>query len=529
VIAGLPFLSLAPSAVAASAAAGASDSGEPTITLMRIFVVLVGASALLTLLARRIRLPYTVALVAFGMVAGALVPSPRFVLTPQLVLAVLLPALIFEASYHIDFARLRPSLVDVSLLAGPGVLVSAALVALFLNLGAGLPPTEAFIVGTMLAATDPVAVIATFDRLGSPRRLATLVEAESLFNDGTGIVAFAVALSFLETPVSPWQMGISFVGVVLISAALGAIAGLVAAWLLRRVDDHLIEISLSVVLAYGTYLTADAIGMSGVIGTAVAGILLGNFGRGMTMSETTRQALETVWEFAAFLATAFAFVLIGFAITFDQLAGAAAAIAWAVVAVLVARALIVFGFLGPLRLVRVRLRAAEEEEEEEAEAAAAGSPASAPETTWREGEMPAVWLNVIYWAGLRGAVSTALALSLPEDVPNRSVLQGITLGVVLFTLLLQATTAGRVVERWGRRRPRRLREVLVPGEERAPKEGQPSPTDRAPTDRAAAGPRTRASEGRPKSGSKSPKSGSKARASGSGSASRSTRASGRSP
>jgi CPA1 family monovalent cation:H+ antiporter len=545
VIAGLPFLSLAPTALAASAAAGTPDSGEPTITLMRIFVVLVGASALLTLLAGRIRLPYTVALVAFGIVAGALVPSPRFALTPQLVLAVLLPALIFEASYHIDFDRLRPSLVDVSLLAGPGVLVSAAFVALFLNLGAGLPPTEAFIVGAMLAATDPVAVIATFDRLGSPRRLATLVEAESLFNDGTGIVAFSIALSFLETPVPPWQMGLSFVGVVMLSAGLGAITGLATSLLLRHVDDHLIEISLSVVLAYGVYLVADALGLSGVIATAVAGILLGNYGRGVAMSETTRQALETVWEFAAFLATAFAFVLIGFAITFDQLAAAAAAIAWAVVAVLVARALIVYGFLGPLRLLRVRLRTAEDEEEEEdAEAAAAANPASAPATTWREGEMPAVWLNVIYWAGLRGAVSTALALALPEDLPDRSVLQGVTLGVVLFTLLVQATTAGRVVERWGRRRPRRLREVLVPVEERASKGGQPAPVDRAP-----AGPRTGASEARPKpgpkarpsgskppAGRKSPKPGPKARPSGSkppesssGARSRSTRVPGRSP
>ena len=109
----------------------------------------------------------------------------------------LLPALIFEASYQTDFGKLRPSLGGVALLAGPGVLVSAALIAAALHFGAGLAGPEAFVVGAMLSATDPAAVIATFKRLRSPRRLATLVEAESVFNDGTGIVVFAIAVDFV--------------------------------------------------------------------------------------------------------------------------------------------------------------------------------------------------------------------------------------------------------------------------------------------------------------------------------------------
>jgi CPA1 family monovalent cation:H+ antiporter len=431
-----------------AAAAPGADSGETTIELIRLFVVLVGAAALVTLLARRINLPYTVALVAFGMVAGALFSPLRVQITPQLVLVVLLPALIFEASYQIDFGKLRPSLLGVSLLAGPGVLVSAGLVALFLHLGAGLPPDQAFVVGAMLAATDPAAVIATFKRLASPRRLATLVEAESLFNDGTGIVAFTIAVGLVTgaTSSSPLETAMTFVSVVAASAAIGAVAGWVASRIIPNVGDHLIEISLSVVLAYGTYLAADALHQSGVIATSVAGIVLGNYGRSLGLSQRTEEALDTVWEFVAFLATAFVFLVVGFAISLRSLADVAVPIAWAVAATFVGRVIIVYGFLGALRLLRRRRSHGRRGDAE--------MPEPADDRMPDEGDLPAGWLHVIYWSGLRGAVSTALALSLPADLPNRSLLQGITFGVVLFTLLVQATTAELVVDRWGRKQPR---------------------------------------------------------------------------
>jgi CPA1 family monovalent cation:H+ antiporter len=433
---------------ATAAAVGAPDSGETTLELIRLFVLLVGAAALVTLLARRINLPYTVALVAFGMVAGALFAPLRVEITPELVLVVLLPALIFEASYQIDFGKLRPSLLGVSLLAGPGVLVSAGLVAVFLNVGAGLPVDQAFLVGAMLAATDPAAVIATFKRLASPRRLSTLIEAESLFNDGTGIVAFTIAVSLVAstTSASPLETGMTFVSAIVVSAAIGAVTGWAASRILPSVGDHLIEISLSVVLAYGTYLAADAMHQSGVIATSVAGIVLGNYGRRLGLSQRTEEALDTVWEFVAFLATAFVFLVVGFAISLHSLADVALPIAWAVAAVFVGRAIIVYGFLGSLRLLRRR-----RSKGRRAEAAAIES---SDDRGRDEGDLPAGWLHVVYWSGLRGAVSTALALSLPADLPNREMLQGITFGVVLFTLLAQATTAELVVDRWGSKVPR---------------------------------------------------------------------------
>ncbi len=290
----------------------------------------------------------------------------------------------------------------------------------------------------MLSATDPAAVIATFKRLESPRRLATLVEAESVFNDGTGIVVFALAVDFVSRPIGPAEIGMTFVWVTLVSAVVGAIAGFVASRILPTVGDHLIEISLSVVLAYGTYLAADAFHLSGVIATAVAGIVLGTYGRRNGLSPRTEEALDTVWEFVAFLATAFVFLVVGFAISIQALADVATPIAWAFVATLAGRAVIVYGLLGAWRLIRMRIRSPEQH----------GRRAI-------DGDEPAIpldWLHVIFWSGLRGAVSTALALSLPLDFPNRSALQGITFGVVLVTLLLQATTAELVVAKWGRDR-----------------------------------------------------------------------------
>lgn len=415
------------------------NSGDATLQLIRLSVFLIGATVLVTLLARRINLPYTVALVAFGIVAGAVAQPLQVDITPQLVLVVLLPALIFEATYQTDFAKLRPSIAGVALLAGPGVLISALLIAAALYFGAGLAWPEAFVVGAMLSATDPAAVIATFKRLRSPRRLATLVEAESVFNDGTGIVLFAFAVDFVTRPVGLAEAGLAFVSVVALSGALGAVAGYVASRILPHVGDHLIEVSLSVVLAYGTYLVADGLHQSGVIATAVAGIVLGTYGRRNGLSPKTEEALDTVWEFVAFLGTAFIFLVVGFSIAAHSLADVAVPIAWAVAAALVGRALIVYGLLGGWRIVSRALGARRQ------------TVAVSGKVARDEADLPLGWLHVIFWSGLRGAVSTALALSLPLDFPNRALLQGITFGVVLFTLVVQATTAELVLARWGRK------------------------------------------------------------------------------
>jgi CPA1 family monovalent cation:H+ antiporter len=389
------------------------------------FVALLAALALVALLSRRVGMPYTVALVLLGFAVSAASPPVHLRVSPDLVLAVLLPGLIFDAAYQLDERQLRRSLAGVLLLAVPGVLVVAAFVAVVLHFTTGMGFGPGFVMGAMVSATDPVAVTASIRRLHAPERLATLVEAESLLNDGTGIVAFTIAVAATTGTVDPVSGAAQFVGVTIGSILLGLAAGVAISRVAAFVDDHLVELTLTLIAAYGTYLVAARLGLSGIIATVVAGVVLGSYGRRVGLSAKVQEAIEIVWEFFAFLLSALVFLLIGLAIPVAQLAGALVPVAWAVVAILVGRAFIVYVVLGGAS----RLRRAD------------GRPAG----------LPTSWLHVMFWAGLRGAVAVALALSLPEDFPDRGLLQGITFGVVLFTLLVQATTANLVVVRSGAR------------------------------------------------------------------------------
>jgi CPA1 family monovalent cation:H+ antiporter len=411
-------------------------AGEATIQAIELFVALVSVAAVVGLVVRRLAIPYTVALVLLGLLVASLLPHRQLQVTPELVLLVLLPGLVFEAALRIDIVDFRGSFGGIALLAVPGVLISAGVVAVVLNLAAGLPIELGFVVGAMVAATDPVAVISTFKQLGSPRRLATLIESESLFNDGTALVVFAVALRLVVGEVSPAEAIVSMVLTVVISAAIGAIAGFVASRLIASVDDHLIELTLSLAAAYGTYIVADRIHQSGIIATVVAGLLIGSYGRRMGMSERTRDALDTVWEFFAFLVTALVFLLVGLSISVGELLDALPAIGWGVVAILLARALVVYVLLGGASRVD----------------ALAG----------RRRGLPIAWLHVLFWAGLRGAVAMAMALSLPADFPGRELLQEITFGIILFTLLVQGTTIEAVIDRVGAGRPKVDVPAVVP-------------------------------------------------------------------
>jgi CPA1 family monovalent cation:H+ antiporter len=392
-----------------------------------LLVALVAAAVAVALVARRFALPYSVALVLFGLALSLAGPNVRLPVSPELLLAIVLPGLVFEAAFRTNVEVLRPAAAGILLLAIPGVVVVAAIVALVLSATSGLTFTEGFLVGAMVAATDPAAVLSTFRRARVPARLATMVEMESLVNDGTGIVLFALALEMLDGGGSLGGSIAGFVVSVVGSTVLGALLGSAAARLVRGVDDHLTELAITVVLAYGTYLVAHALGLSGVIATLVAAGVFGATARdGLTARAT--EAIDVVWEFTAFLLTAGVFLLVGLAIAPQTLALAAAPIAWGIVAILVGRAIVVYGLLGLLSAAMARL----------------GDRGSSSGAT-----IPRAWLHVLFWAGLRGAVSVALALSLPADLPNRGLLQGIVFGIVLFTLIVQGTTSGWILRRTG--------------------------------------------------------------------------------
>ena len=394
---------------------------------IEVFVALVAASAVVGLIARRVAVPYTVALVVFGLAAAFFLPKMDFAIAEDLVLVVLLPGLIFEASYHLDLGELRRSFGGVALLAIPGVLLTALVVAGLLTVVAGVDFSLGFVVGSIVAATDPAAVIATFKRVGAPRRLATLIEGESLFNDGTALVVFAIAQRAVTGQVTTADATFTFLTTVLISLVIGSAIGYVASWMIATVDDHLLELTVSLAAAYGAYLIADIFHESGIIATVVAGIVFGNYGRGHGMSERTQEALDTVWEFLAFLLTALVFLLVGLVITLPDMAHSLGPILVGVVGILIGRALVVYLLVGGTsRLISDRFHPG----------------------------VPTGWLHVMFWSGLRGAVAVAMALSLPIDFPQRGLLQEITFGVVLFTLLVQGTTTDLVLDRVGVSRDR---------------------------------------------------------------------------
>jgi CPA1 family monovalent cation:H+ antiporter len=410
-------------------------TSDTTVQAIALFVALVTAAGLVGVVVHRLSIPYTVALVVLGLIAGALLPIDLQV-SPDIVLLVLLPGLVFEAALRIDVDDFRRTFGGIVLLAVPGVLVSAAMVAVVLLVATGLPLELGFVVGAMVAATDPVAVISTFKQLGSPRRLATLIESESLFNDGTAIVVFTLAVAAVLGPVTLLDEIVSVVTIIVVSTAIGLAAGWVASRLIAIVDDHLVELTLSVAAAYGTYLVADLLDQSGIIATVVAGLLIGNHARRVGMNPRSLEALDTVWEFGAFLLTALVFLLIGLAISFGDVVAALPWIAWGVLAILVGRAIVVYVMLG-------------------------GASQLILGKGHRHG-LPLAWLHVLFWAGLRGAVAIAMALSLPVDFPQRELLQEITFGIVLFTLLVQGTTVERLIERLGVGADRPLPEEASP-------------------------------------------------------------------
>jgi CPA1 family monovalent cation:H+ antiporter len=394
--------------------------GEATLNAVELFVALVAVAAVVALIARRIAVPYTVALVVFGLGGAIVAPRVGFGITEELVLAVLLPGLIFEAAYQTDLGSFRRSFGGIALLAAPGVLITAAIVALVLMWTVQLPFELGFVVGAMVAATDPAAVVSTFKRLRSPKRLAALVEGESLLNDGTALVIFAIAIRAVTSEVSAAEALWTFALTIVVSIAIGVVLGVVASRIVATVDDHLIELTVSLATAYGAYLIADLFHESGVIATVVAGMVLGTYGRRIGMSARTQEALDTVWEFLAFLLTALVFLLVGLVISVPQLLDALPAILWAVLAIAIGRAISVYLLVGGTsRVISDRYHPA----------------------------VPMAWLHVMFWAGLRGAVAVAMALSLQADFPQRDLLREITFGVVLFTLLVQGTTTELVI-RW---------------------------------------------------------------------------------
>ena len=382
--------------------------------------MLLGAS-ILGILARRINLPYAVALVLGGLIVAQthLVQLPQ--LEPRFVLFVCLPPLLFDAAFRLDDVELRNVAQPVLTLAIPGTLATAFIVALLLVVVLKLSVAVALLFGSIVAATDPVAVVAVFRSITASRRLAVIAEGESLINDGIAITLYTAAIGLVTLGTTDLVGALMlFLTQVVGGVVVGVVLGVVFSRLSSIVDDHLVEMTLSTALAYGSFLAGQAIGVSGALACVAAGFIHGSYGREVGMSERTRRLLDDLWEYFGFVVNALVFLLVGFSANLSAVAATAGAVFVSIVSVFISRIVVVS--LPPFlfRLTR-RLRVV----------------TSAAERA------------VLVWGGLRGALTITLALAVPTEIPERQLLIAMAFGVVLFSLLVQTLTLSIVVRRSG--------------------------------------------------------------------------------
>lgn len=395
------------------------------MALENAFIILFCIATAVALAVRHYRVPYTVALVLTGLGLGSLHIMEAPHLTKELLFAVFLPGLLFEAAFHMDVTKVRENAKTILSLAVPGVVAAIGLTALLtsfvvrsLQVDTTFTISYGLILGALVAATDPIAVIALFRSLNVPRRLALLVEGESLLNDGTAIVFFTLILAFATgQSTTAASLITGFFATTIGGALIGVAVGALASQITKRVDEPAIEITLTVIAAYGSFVAAEHVHVSGVIATVAAGMVCGNYGRTYGMSPTTRLAVESFWEYIAFALNSIVFLLIGFDVPVASLGRYWPEILAAVVAMIVARFGVVFAVTTLLRRTAERV--------------------------------PPSWSSVLAWGGIRGGLSIVLALGLPRDLPHREQLVTMTVGVVLISILLQGLTMAPLLRRLG--------------------------------------------------------------------------------
>jgi len=388
-----------------------------------VFVTLFAVATAVALAARWLRVPYTVALVGAGLILGTAhaFQPPR--LTKELLYAVFLPGLLFEAAFHLEFRRFWQNKIAIFALAVPGVVVAIALTAVILapvadalHFVEGFTLAHALVFAALIAATDPIAVVALFKSLGAPKRLNVLVEGESLLNDGTAVVFFTLILGVVSGGrMSVGAAALDFLKVVGMGAFIGTAVGFAVSKVIQQVDEPMIEITLTTIAAYGSFVIAEQLHYSGVIAIVVAGMLCGNYAAHTGMSPSTRIAVESFWEYVAFALNSIVFLLIGFEVRIDALLASWRPILVAYAAVVVARAAVIY-------LVSLLLRRSRE-------------------------AIPWSWGAVLTWGGMRGGLSMVLVLGLAPEFPHRELLITMTFGVVVLSILIQGLSMSPLLRR----------------------------------------------------------------------------------
>jgi CPA1 family monovalent cation:H+ antiporter len=372
--------------------------------------VLLLIAAIVSMAVRRLKVPYTVGLMLTGIVLAITpFPSDDIGMTKDLIFTIFLPPLIYEAAIHIKLRELLRDLPVILTFATVGVLLSAAITAAGMHYFAGWALQSAILFGVLIAATDPVSVIATFKEAGVYGRLRLLVEAESLFNDSAAAVVFSLALAFATggsiTLADTLQtLGTTIAGGILcgflVAGAMLALAG--------QTEDHLVEITLTTVAAYGSFLLAEYFHLSGVLASLVAGLMTGNFGSLGSFTDKGRDAVVSFWEYIAFIVNSLIFMLIGIRGAYQDFTDLLIPTAIAILLVLLGRAMAIY----PLSIIFLR----------------SGLQVSSNHQ------------HILFWGGLRGALALALALGLPPEVPQREAIVAVAFGVVAFSIFTQGLT-----------------------------------------------------------------------------------------
>ncbi len=383
-------------------------------------------------LAHRIRLPFTATLVIAGFAASELLVSTGFDTGVRaegfhdLVFFVFLPVLIFESAYNINARILCKNLLPILVLAIPLMLLSVLITAVLVYYGighpAGFPWIAALLTGALLSATDPVAVVAMFKQMGVPKRLAILVEGESLLNDAAAIVVFGVFIAIATGSDGPMTFAdalLHFVRVFFGGILVGGATGLLFTGIVRLLQDTVTKSLATIISAYFAFALAESfLHVSGIMSVLVTGLILGHMIHHAKPGITVG-FIQELWEFNAFVANALVFLLMGVVTTTGMFEERWLAMLIGIAAVLIARAIGIFTFVPLLN------KAAPIEPIDRA------------------------YQVIMLWGGLRGAVTLALALSLPTTLDYWWTIQSIAFGVVLFTLFAQATSTGALLRHYG--------------------------------------------------------------------------------
>ena len=386
------------------------------IGLTELGTMLVVAS-LVAMISRRIGLPYTAGLVLAGIGLAYLPVGADLPLSRELIFNVFLPPLIFEAAMQLRWSRFRRETPLTVVLAFLGVAISAAVVAVGMHLLLGWSPLGAAFFGVLIAATDPVSVIAAFKEMKAEPRLSMVVESESLLNDGVAAVGFSILVGIANgEALTASGASISLLWTVAGGVGIGAAIGVAVLTIAGRTEDHLVEVTLTTVVAWGSFLLAEHVQASGVFAALAAGLIVGNVGPKGSISVAGRQHVQDFWTYAAFLANSCLFLLIGSHEAHQPISLVSIPLVVAIALTLVGRAAAVYPLALPFARSRLRL--------------------------------PATYQHVLVWGGLRGAVGLALALAVPSSVAERGEIVVVTFGVVAFSIFAQGLTMPRLLRRW---------------------------------------------------------------------------------